>query len=642
MMFLVMGGMVRTGAVEAVVGLVTRHAGDRPKTTVVVLIGSIAVASAFMNNTPLVAVMIPVVMQLAIRIGLAPSKLLIPLSYMTVLGGMITLIGTSTNILVDGVAAKQGLEHFGLFEIAPLGIAVMLAGGVFLVLFGNRLLPTRQSMGVLLNDRRKMKFFTEVAVPEDSTLIGQPVLDIDLFKRDGVRVIDVLRGDASLRRDLAPVTLQAGDRVVLRTEMTELMGLHARKDVHLVDKLSSVKTETVEVLIGPGCRMEGNRLGDLRLRRRYGVYVLAVHRHNQNIGRQLDDLIVRVGDTLLLEGAVEDIQRLAADMDLVDVNRPRVMAFRRAKGADRAGGAGDDRDPVGAGSGADPAPGPDRGGGDPDHPLRRQRRGFQLRRRTADGDDLCHAGGGRGAGPVRCGGHDREWCGPLAGGFEPVLPDPCGLLPRSRADRVPVEQCGGGDLHAGRDPAGREAGPRSAALRGGGDVFRHARLCDAGGLPDQHDGLRAGGLSLLGLHQGGAAAEHHRHAGELRADPADLAAVGRYRRACPSVPAGCRGRHHRNGTGVWAMAGHSKWANIQHRKGKQDKLRSKMFSKLSKEITVAAKMGMPDPDMNPRLRLAIKAAKALSMPKDVIDRAIKKARWATGRITRKSAMKAMA
>ncbi|WP_374398519.1 SLC13 family permease [Tabrizicola sp.] len=331
MMFLVMGGLVRTGAVEAMVGAVTRHAGDRPKATVVVLIGSIAVASAFMNNTPLVAVMIPVVIQLAIRIGVAPSKLLIPLSYMTVLGGMITLIGTSTNILVDGVAVKEGLAHFSLFEIAPLGIAVTLAGGTFLALFGNRLLPDRQSMGVLLNDRRKMKFFTEVAVPEDSTLIGQPVLDIDIFKPDGVRVIDVLRGDASLRRDLSAVTLEAGDRVVLRTEMTELMGLHARKDVHLVDKLSSVKTETVEVLIGPGCRMEGNRLGDLRLRRRYGVYVLAAHRHNQNIGRQLDDLIVRVGDTLLLEGAIEDIQRLAADMDLVDVNRPRVMAYRRAK-----------------------------------------------------------------------------------------------------------------------------------------------------------------------------------------------------------------------------------------------------------------------------------------------------------------------
>jgi di/tricarboxylate transporter len=331
LMFLVMGGLVRTGAVEMIISTAGRYVGDRPKTTIALLFGFIAVASAFMNNTPLVAVMIPVVIQLAMRIGTAPSKLLIPLSYLTVLGGMVTLIGTSTNILVDGVAQDRGLAHFSLFEIAPLGIAVTVAGAIYLALFGNRLLPSRQSMGVLLSDRRKMKFFTEVAVPEDSQLIGQPVMDIDIFKRDGVRVIDVLRGDVSLRRDLAPVTLQAGDRVVLRTEMTELMGLHARKDVHLVDKLSSVKTETVEVLIGPGCRMEGNRLGDLRLRRRYGVYVLAAHRHNQNIGRQLDDLIVRVGDTLLLEGAIEDIQKLAADMDLLDVNRPRVMAFRRAK-----------------------------------------------------------------------------------------------------------------------------------------------------------------------------------------------------------------------------------------------------------------------------------------------------------------------
>lgn len=331
MMFLVMGGLVRTGAVESVVRMAERHVGGRPKTTVVVLFGVIAVASAFMNNTPLVAVMIPVVMQIAVKMRTAPSKLLIPLSYITVLGGMITLIGTSTNLLVDGVAAKNGLEHFSIFEIAPLGIALTLAGGLFLALTADRLLPVRQSMGVLLSDRRKMKYFTEVAIPEDSPLIGQAVLEIDLFKRDGVRLIDVLRGDASLRRDLAPVKLEAGDRVVLRTEMTELLGLQGRKDLHLVDKLSSTRTETVEVLISPGCRMEGRRLGELRLRRRYGVYVLAAHRRNQNIGRQLDDLIVRVGDTLLLEGAVEDIQRLAADMDLVDISRPSIKPFRRTK-----------------------------------------------------------------------------------------------------------------------------------------------------------------------------------------------------------------------------------------------------------------------------------------------------------------------
>jgi di/tricarboxylate transporter len=185
-------------------------------------------------------------------------------------------------------------------------------------------------MGVMLSDRRKVKFFTEVAVPEGSGLIGRRVMEIEIFRRDGVRLVDVLRGDASLRRDLASVVVEVGDRVVLRTEMAELLHLQQRKDVRLVDKLSSVQTETVEVLITPGCRLVGRTLGELRLRRRYGVYVLAVHRRNQNIGRQLDDLIVQVGDTLLLEGAAEDITRLANDVDLVDISKPSAKPFRRS------------------------------------------------------------------------------------------------------------------------------------------------------------------------------------------------------------------------------------------------------------------------------------------------------------------------
>ncbi len=331
LMFMVMGGLVRTGAVEMVIGIAERHIGDRPKTTIVVLFGFIAVASAFMNNTPLVAVMIPVVIQIAMKLGKAPSKLLIPLSHMTVLGGMITLIGTSTNILVDGVAVKEGMAHFSLFEIAPLGLAVTVVGGIYMALFANRLLPDRQSMATMLGDRKRMKYFTEVAIPEDSILVGKPVLEVQQFKRNGVRVIDVLRGDASLRRDLSGAVLESGDRVVLRTEMSELLGMQNRTDMRIADKLSSVETETVEVLITPGCRMVGRTLGELRLRRRYGVYVLAAHRRSQNIGRQLDELVVQVGDTLLLEGTQEDIKRLASDMEMVDVSHPTQKAFRRAK-----------------------------------------------------------------------------------------------------------------------------------------------------------------------------------------------------------------------------------------------------------------------------------------------------------------------
>lgn len=333
-MFMITGALMRTGALQAISSIAENHAEQHPARTIVLLYLVVVVGSAFMNNTPVVAVMIPIFMQVAGRLGAPPSRYLMPLSYFTILGGMITLIGTSTNILVDGVVQKQGMEPFSIFEIAPVGIAVTVAGGIFMALFARHLVPDRQSMGVLLGDRRKVKFFTEVAVPEGSGLVGRRVTEVEIFRRDGVRLVDVLRGDASLRRDLAATVLQAGDRVVLRTEMAELLHLQQRKDVQLadqlVDKLSSVATETVEVLITPGCRLIGRTLGELRLRRRYGVYVLAVHRRNQNIGRQLDDLIVQVGDTLLLEGAAEDIARLATDVDLVNVSKPTVKPYRRS------------------------------------------------------------------------------------------------------------------------------------------------------------------------------------------------------------------------------------------------------------------------------------------------------------------------
>lgn len=328
-MFVLSGALVRTGLLNKMGEFISNNSKTRP-TVVVVLLAIITIlASAFINNTPVVVVLIPIVIKLASEMNTSASKFLIPLSYLAIMGGMLTLIGTSTNLLIDGVAQTYNLQPFGMFEITPVAAVLALFGIVYLWLCSPLLLPHRNSMTEILSERNRMSFLTEVVIPRGSQLIDQISIGASIFNRDGMRVVDIIRNDESLGAASDSLLFKAGDKVVLRTQMGELMGLKESTDLRMIDPLTSKQTVTVEALIPPGCRLVGRTLGQLRLRRRFGVYILAIHRRNKNIDKQLENIVVRVGDTLLIEGSIDDIQKLALDADLALLAEPNVRAYRR-------------------------------------------------------------------------------------------------------------------------------------------------------------------------------------------------------------------------------------------------------------------------------------------------------------------------
>ena len=324
-LFALSAGLLRSGGLDRLRALIGSDAVRSPKRMITVMVAAVAPVSAFVPNTPIVASLLPVVEGWCQRRGISPSKVLLPLSFATVLGGTMTLLGSSVNLLASEVSSKLGYGAFGLFDFTPIGIGVWLVGSLVMVLLADRFLPDRgRNDDDLLADLSSSGYLTEVKIPAGSELIGQSLHGSRLQRRFDVDVLELHRASERFLPPLADRTLMLGDRLLLRCSREDLLRLQQEHTVILApmpeeqilpDQQNNQRL--VEVLLPSGSTLAGDCLRDLRFRQRYNVTVLALRRGNAVLRERLGRAALREGDVLLLQGPKDAIRGLQANNDLV-------------------------------------------------------------------------------------------------------------------------------------------------------------------------------------------------------------------------------------------------------------------------------------------------------------------------------------
>ncbi len=335
-MFVISGALVRTGLLDALAALVIARAESRPALALMAFLGATVLASGVVNNTPVVLILIPVMIRLARSLGLPETKLLIPLSYAAILGGTLTLIGSSSNLLVAGVAGDLGLEGFGIFEIAPVGLAVAAGGGVAMALLGPWLLPDRRSRGDA-GDAEETVFLSEFRVLEDYPKIGQPLAEVADLTRPGIRITALRQGGKLIRGDLDDHVLTAGDVLVALATTSEILTLRDLPGIAVglrrgvAARNGEDELLVAEAMVTPTHGSTHDTVAQLSVGYRYGLRVLGAYRQGHVAGPDLGSARLRPADKLLLEGTSEGFDRLAQGGELVSISRASGRAYRRRR-----------------------------------------------------------------------------------------------------------------------------------------------------------------------------------------------------------------------------------------------------------------------------------------------------------------------
>jgi di/tricarboxylate transporter len=330
--------LVETGVVDLAGRAIVRHAGTRPATLLAMIMLGCAGLSAFISNTAAAAFFLPVTLGIAAKTKTSPSTLLMPLAFASILTSSVTLISTSTNLVINGLAIRAGVEPMSMFELAPVGVPIAIAGLLYMFFAGRFLIPNRAPSGGLLEQFGVRSYVTEVLVLPESPLVGKTIEQADLGRNLDLVIVRVLREPDEFLWPRRNLVLRAGDVLLVEGARSDVLkvkdtaGIEIRPDVELSDPdLHDEDASLVEALVAPGSPLVSRTLREMRLRERYGVQILGLNRSGRNLLAKLSRINLRIGDVLLLQGRTRGIAALVSDRVVSVLNTVPEKTGRRPK-----------------------------------------------------------------------------------------------------------------------------------------------------------------------------------------------------------------------------------------------------------------------------------------------------------------------
>jgi di/tricarboxylate transporter len=331
-MFILSYGITRTGIIQIIRDSLIKFGGTSLRRQLLLMGVIVGPSSAFLNNTAIVAIFLPIIEEWARQRQISVSKLLIPLSYATILGGMITLLGTSTNILASGLAEKLTGQGFSIFQFTPLGLLTFSVGLIYIVLAAPMLLPARRNIsdGNVAAEYQIKDYVSEIIIPPRSSLIGQTLRQSEIQRKFDIDVLEIIHNDTHFPQPLADRVLTMGDILLVRAGREDLLRIKDERGIEILADVQFVSAETnnagplesseekvAEVLILSNSRLIGSTLKDLRFRQRYNATVIAIRRGEELIRQRLGKVRLKFGDLLLLQGPRESFLGLQTTRELL-------------------------------------------------------------------------------------------------------------------------------------------------------------------------------------------------------------------------------------------------------------------------------------------------------------------------------------